>query len=340
MAEERKPLDSRAAVRANIDLNSQFDVAYVTMNALATVIACYGLFENSPAVVIGAMIIAMLLGPISGVALGLVDGNDRLARKALATLAGGVAIVYVTAFILGLVHSDFPLTDEIYSRTTPNLMDLMIGLGGGAAGAYSMISPRLSVAFVGVAIATALVPPLSSSALCLARGEYSLALGALLLAFTNIVGIQAAGSVVMWLGGYRGGQQTTRVKILERGLLSVALLCILAAVLGVQLREVISKEVYRASVHKILATVAAAHKGAYLSDVRFQQDSRRLVVMATYNTPVAFTPQEVAALEPKLPRRPGTSSLELRIRSIPVTVSSKTGYLFSSEDLSDFGRLR
>jgi uncharacterized membrane protein len=203
-----------------------------------------------------------------------------------------------------------------------------------------MISPRLSVAFVGVAIATALVPPLSSSALCLARGEYSLALGALLLAFTNIVGIQAAGSVVMWLGGYRGGQQTTRVKILERGLLSVALLCILAAVLGVQLREVISKEVYRASVHKILATVAAAHKGAYLSDVRFQQDSRRLVVMATYNTPVAFTPQEVAALEPKLPRRPGTSSLELRIRSIPVTVSSKTGYLFSSEDLSDFGRLR
>jgi hypothetical protein len=60
------------------------------MNALATVVACYGLFENSPAVVIGAMIIAMLLGPIAGVSLGLIDGNNPLFRKALATLAGGV----------------------------------------------------------------------------------------------------------------------------------------------------------------------------------------------------------------------------------------------------------
>ena len=64
--------------------------------------------------------------------------------------------MYGTAFLLGLLNRNMPLTDEIYSRTTPNLMDLMIALGGGAGGAFSMISPRLSVAFVGVAIATAL----------------------------------------------------------------------------------------------------------------------------------------------------------------------------------------
>jgi len=152
------------------------------MNVLATVIACYGLFENSPAVVIGAMIIAMLLGPISGVALGLVERNNPLLRRALSTLAGGVSVVYGTAFLVGLVHSEFPLTGEIYTRTAPNLMDLLIALGGGAAGAYAMVSPRLSVAAVGVAISTALVPPLSSSAICVARGEYRLGLGALLLA--------------------------------------------------------------------------------------------------------------------------------------------------------------
>ena len=72
--------------------------------------------------------------------------------------------------MLGVIHRNIELTGEIYSRTAPNLMDLMIALGGGAAGAYAMISTRLSVAFVGVAIATALVPPLSASALCLARG--------------------------------------------------------------------------------------------------------------------------------------------------------------------------
>ena len=175
---ETPPIDpARAKIRANINSNSAFDAAYVTMNGLATVVACYGLFANSPAVVIGAMIIAMLLGPIVGVSLGLVDKNNELVRKALPTLVGGFLIVYGTAFILGVIHRDFPLTDEIYARTTPNLMDLMIALGGGAAGALSMISSRLSVAFVGVAIATALVPPLSASAICLARGEYPYGLG-------------------------------------------------------------------------------------------------------------------------------------------------------------------
>lgn len=331
-------LGSRAAVRADIDLNSEFDVAYVTMNALAAVVCCYGLFENSPAVVIGAMIIAMLLGPIAGVSLGLVDGNNRLFRKAVATLAGGIAVVYVTAFVLGVVQSDFPLTNEIYARTEPNLMDLMIGLGGGAAGAYSMISPRLSVAFVGVAIATALVPPLSSSAICLARGEYSLALGALLLAFTNIVGIQAAGSLVMWLAGYRGGLQTTSARALKRNLASMAILCSLAAVLGVQLRDVISKQVYEESVRKILSTAAVTHKGAYLTDMRLRRDSGRVILVAVYHTPAPFTPAEVGALESRLPPMQGAKGLELRIRSVPVTVSSKAGYLFSSEDLSDYDR--
>ena len=181
MAQPQAIDEARRIARASIDANSQYDSSYVVMNGLATVVACYGLLENSPAVVIGAMIIAMLLGPIAGVSLGLVDRNNPLLRKALPTLLGGILVVYGTALLLGLIHRDVPLTDEIYARTTPNLMDLMIALGGGAAGAYSMISPRLSVAFVGVAIATALVPPLSSSAICLARGEYHLALGAFLL---------------------------------------------------------------------------------------------------------------------------------------------------------------
>src|SRR5215831_17290306 len=155
MAAPQQATSFQASIRSGIDLNSSFDAPFVTMNVLATVIACYGLFLNSPAVVIGAMIIAMLLGPISGIALGLVDRNDALFRKALTTLAGGIAMVYGIAFILGLVHSEFPLTSEIYARTAPNLMDLMIALAGGAAGSYSTITPRLNLSFVGVAISTA-----------------------------------------------------------------------------------------------------------------------------------------------------------------------------------------
>lgn len=330
---EAQSIDSvRTKIRANIESNSEFDAACVIMNGLATVVACYGLFANSPAVVIGAMIIAMLLGPIAGVSLGLVDKDNALVRKALPTLVGGFLVVYGTAFILGLIHRDIPLTDEIYARTGPNLMDLMIALGGGAAGAYSMISSRLSVAFVGVAIATALVPPFSVSALCLARGEYALALGAFLLAFTNIVAIQVAGSLVMWLGGYRGSPQTAHFSALKRNLLSVVVLCALAVFLGDQLQELVSKQIYEASVRKILKTAAKSHSGANFVEVRFREEGKRTVVVAVYRTPSPFTPGEVGVLEPQLPLRPGTSNLELRIRSIPISVASKSGYLFSSED--------
>lgn len=100
---QAQAIDSvRARVRANIDSNSQFDAAYDIMNGLATVVACYGLFANSPAVVIGAMIIAMLLGPIAGVSLGLVDRNNALVRKALSTLLGGFLVVYGTAFMTAI----------------------------------------------------------------------------------------------------------------------------------------------------------------------------------------------------------------------------------------------
>jgi len=328
--------DSRAAARADIGVNSEFDLAYIVMNGLAAVVACYGLFENSPAVVIGAMIIAMLLGPISGVALGLVDNNNDLLRKAFLTLAGGIGVVYVVAFVLGAIHHDFPLTDEIYSRTAPNFMDLMIGLGGGTAGAYAMITPRLSVAFVGVAIATALVPPLASSAICLARGDYRLAFGALLLAFTNIVAIQVACSLVMWLSGYRGVWEKHRGRQLKRNLLSVALLLILTGVLGTALRGLIAKEVYEASVRRILEKTA--HKGAYLTDIRFEQTATTAIVVAVYRTPSPFTPEEVGSLEPRLPMPQGASNVELRIRSVPVTVASKHGYVESPEDLTHKGQ--
>jgi len=324
-------LSHQAEIRSNIVVNSEFDVAYVVMNGLATVIACYGLFSNSPAVVIGAMIIAMLLGPISGVALGLVDRDNALLRKALGTLPGGVAVVFGTAFVLGAIHSEIPLTTEIHARTAPNLMDLMIALGGGAAGAFAMISPRLSVAFVGVAIATALVPPVSSSAICLARGEYSLASGAALLALTNIVAIQVASSAVMWLRGFRGNWPTTPVSELKRNLLSAVVLCALAVILAIHFREVIGTKVYETSVRATLAKAASSHAGAYLTDARVEKVSGRALIVAVYRTPTPFTPEEVDALEPQLPLMPGTTGLELRIRSVPITIASKAGYMFSSD---------
>lgn len=333
--------DRRDVVRANIEESSRCDTAYVTMNILATVIACYGLLENSPAVVIGAMLIAMLLGPITGIALGLVDSNDALVRRAFMALLGGAGVVYGTTLVFGVSHTAFPLTGEIYARTAPNLMDLMVGLCGGAAGAYAVTSVRLSAAAVGVAVATALVPPLASSAICLAHGEYRLSAGALLLAFANMVGIQTASSVVMWFSGYRGRGQFVGAsgRLLKRSALSLGILLVLAAVLTLNLRRLIRRELYEASVRGALQVEAATHQGAFLADVRFRRQTEGLVVTAVYRTPVPFTPDQVALIERGLPRASGDANLQLRIRSIPITVASSQGYLYATDD-QEFAWLR
>ena len=183
------PPQIKEAVLRAVREASEPSCVYWAMNALATVIACYGLFANSPAVVIGAMVVAMLLGPISGVALGLNDSDRPLLRMALLTLTAGIAWILTIAVVVGLIHRDVPLTSEILSRTDPRLFDLIIALAGGAAGAVAVLSPRVGTAIVGVAVATALIPPLAAAGILLARADFTLAGGALLLALTNIVAI-------------------------------------------------------------------------------------------------------------------------------------------------------
>ncbi|BBI68548.1 hypothetical protein PKHYL_27390 [Psychrobacter sp. KH172YL61] len=158
-------------VRVTIEANALPSKMYFVMNTLSAIIASYGLVTNSAAVVIGAMLVAMMLGPITGVALAIIDYRMPLLRKSLLTVLAGVFLVILVGFVVGLLHQGQPLTNEILSRTQPTSMDLMIALAGGTAGAYAMVSPHLSVAVVGVAVATALVPPLAASGILFANGE-------------------------------------------------------------------------------------------------------------------------------------------------------------------------
>src|SRR4051812_8786123 len=110
---------SLETVRRNLRDNAVFNTAFVVMNALATVVACHGLLQESPAVVIGAMVIATLLGPIFGLALALVDGDNALLRKSILTAAGGFGLSLCIALLIGVIHQDAPLTREILARTRP-----------------------------------------------------------------------------------------------------------------------------------------------------------------------------------------------------------------------------
>jgi uncharacterized hydrophobic protein (TIGR00271 family) len=306
------------------------------MNALAATIATYGLFANSPAIIIGAMIVALLLGPIAGVALALVDSDLRLLWRSLLTLSAGAMVVMVTAFIIGLWHSDIPVTDEIVARTAPNLMDLMVALAGGAAGAYASTSPRLSAALVGVAIATALVPPLSSASVLIAHGETGLGFGAFLLAFTNMVAIQFAYSSVLWLTGFRRLSHASGLSLftfLRRNAVSLGVLLLLSIVLTASLHRAIAQQLFETAVRTILGQVIDHSSGSHLAEVRFDRvpssaGAGTTIVRAVVRGPLPPSASQVAAMEAQLPAAPDGTALELRVRFVETTVINREGRLY------------
>ncbi len=321
-------------VRGHIREEASLSKAHLLMNALAATIASYGLFANSPAVIIGAMIVAMLLGPIVGVSLALVDSDPKILLKSLLSLLAGAVAVLATAFIIGIVHRDIPITSEIMVRTVPNFLDLMIALAGGAAGAYATVSYGLSLALVGVAIATALVPPLASASILLARGEIALALGALELAVVNLVAIQFSASVVLWLTGFRRVTSTSgepMTKFLRQNLLSIVILVTLAVSLSVSSSRAIAKQLFETKTRFNLEQEINSSLGSHVTGIRFEKVPGRTIVRAVVRGPNPPSAIQVAALEDKLPFSPDGTTVTLRIRFVQVMIIGRDGQLHSDK---------
>lgn len=183
-------------------------VTFFTLLLLATVIANYGLLSASTASVIGAMIVAPLMGPIMATAAAVVMGSGRRAAAALALVGSGVVAVIALAWLLTLVvpASMISFTDnpELASRISPGLLALLTALGAGAAGGFITSRAEIADSMGGVAIAISLVPPLCVVGIALAVGDLSAAAGALLLFTTNFLAILLAGGLVFLLAGLGG----------------------------------------------------------------------------------------------------------------------------------------
>lgn len=168
----------RAAIRGAVIAGAELTGPYLAMDMAAALIAGFGLIENSPAVIIGAMLIAMLFGPIIGVAMALAEADLRLLGRALkAELVGAICVLAISCLI-GISTRHLTIGSEILNRTAPNLLDLLIALAGGIARGFTFLSTSLSGVIVGLAIATALVPPLTTCGILLARGLPQSAIGA------------------------------------------------------------------------------------------------------------------------------------------------------------------
>lgn len=228
---------------------SRVSLNYLVLVLASCAIATLGLLANSAAVIIGAMIIAPLMLPIRGLALGALTGNIKLFENGLWTVVVGTGVGIGFSCLLGLVVGLPDFGSEILARTQPNLLDLGIALAAGAIGAFAKVRQSISDSLAGVAIAVALMPPVCVIGLSLARLNGELSWGAALLYGTNLLGIALACMIVFLFLGFAPFQQARKVLLLTA--LFTALLII---PLGASFLRLLTQSRLEKSLEQVLTT--------------------------------------------------------------------------------------
>jgi uncharacterized hydrophobic protein (TIGR00271 family) len=197
------PDKDKAALIRKLMENGTPDFDYFYLIGLSTVMASLGLLLDSGAIVIGSMLIAPLMYPILGVALGLVmmGQNISVLQRALNTLVKsltiGLLLSVAAAFLFGTEFTYH--TSEVMARTEPSHLHLLVALVAGAAVAYMLARPEWGDALPGVAIAVALIPPLAATGVGIAALDPTIIRGAIMILLLNLFGIIAVAVIIFLL---------------------------------------------------------------------------------------------------------------------------------------------
>lgn len=186
--------DKAAVVRKLMESSTlNFDFMYLT--GLSVLMATFGLLADSPSIVIGSMLIAPLLYPILGVALGLVMSNSTVLSRSFLTLSKAMTMALVLSAGAALLFGDGTITSEIAARTEPALIHFLVAVVAGAAVSFALAQPEWSETLPGIAISVALIPPLSVVGIGIAMFDIEVISGSLVMLLMNLFGIIFAAMV-------------------------------------------------------------------------------------------------------------------------------------------------
>jgi uncharacterized hydrophobic protein (TIGR00341 family) len=193
---------SRDELYENVKSSTDLNYVYISMVVLSTIIAALGLIKNNPAVIIGSMVIAPLLGPNIAMSLATTLGDLELGKKAFITGIVGVFIAFILGIFMGVILDVNPDIEEIKSRIYVNIFDVIIAIASGIAGVLAF-SSGTAISLVGVMVALSLLPPLVASGLLLGSGYFLYSLGSFLLFLSNFASLNLAGVLTFTLQGVR-----------------------------------------------------------------------------------------------------------------------------------------
>lgn len=254
---------------------------YVFMTSMSAGIAVLGLIIPSTAVVIGAMLLSPLMGPIIGAGFALAIWDVKWLRESGKTLFVGVIAAILISALITWMSPIQTITAEIAGRTRPSLLDLGVALFSALAGAYAMIRGRGGT-IVGVAIAVALMPPLAVIGFGLATMNWPVFGGALMLFITNLVTITAGAAAMARLYGFRTNLSKKRSRWQSVGILIVLIL--LAVPLTISLLG-IARETRTTTLARNSIISEFRNVGGYLAEFNVDMSAEPISVTAVVNTP-------------------------------------------------------
>jgi uncharacterized hydrophobic protein (TIGR00271 family) len=300
-------LERRAEVQVQLRDACTPDFDFFLLVLLSAVIATLGLLTNSAAVIIGAMLVAPLMSPIIGIGLASLTGDARLFSNSSVALARGALLAILMATLLAWANRYLPfitlqeIPGEVLSRTHPSPIDLTVALAGGLAAAFALAMPSISAALPGVAIATALMPPLCTVGIGIAMGRWDVAGGALLLFLTNAVTIAFAGMVVFFALGFAPKQIAGK-----RAPRALAISAVFTLTLLVPL-TILSAQFFRNATENrqinLIVQEEVAHYEAELTDLNPFQEGETLHLTATLRVSRQLRYEDVVELQQNIALR-------------------------------------
>jgi uncharacterized hydrophobic protein (TIGR00271 family) len=310
-----------ARIRAELAREGATSRDYIFLVITSCLLATCGLLANSPAVVIGAMIVAPLMLPIRAAAFGILRGNARQIGVSATAICVGVGLAIGLSGLVGLLVGMPTLGSELQARTQPTLLDLVVAIVAGSVSGYAKIKQTISDSLAGTAIAVALMPPLCTVGLSFAAGYPYASMGAFLLFVTNLLGIALACMSVFAFFGH--GKHVTRT----RRALGITAIMTLALVLplGYGLWTMVQQARLAAVVTRLLTTrtvTVGQHMELVSTQVNWSAapPEARLLVRA----PMTPSPVQVQLLEAFVQRETGHSfRLEFEVSRIE-TVNADT----------------
>jgi uncharacterized hydrophobic protein (TIGR00271 family) len=293
---------------------------YIILLTLATIISTYGIISGSSATVIGAMIIAPLMTPIMATSLAVVQGDSKRISVSLGIVLLSTFYVIFLAILLSVwvspIGIDFRMDQEILSLISPNIFALFVALASGAAGAFAISRKSINDSLPGVAIAISLLPPLTIVGISITKGQWSDAIGSLLIFLTNFFAILVAGGAVMWISGVNLGWIDEKQFKTRNKTFTIAVICTLIIAIPLSFSGLDAFNQAKNNREALLVTNEWLSGTSYHVDTYlFHKSNFTVTIFGTGEVPKINSLEN--ALESKLKK-----SVNIEVRVIPETILS------------------